>query len=201
MTATLTNPHDKTLFKKSASSRRPKTRQEFLSWNPHDGFKYEWENGNILKLPKMITPEQFFIVKNITRFFQTTQAFKNSDELMPEVKSSTIDTQIRVPDIGYFTSEQQYLMQQGEPVTPLFAIEIISPTDYFYKVDVKLEEYFEAGVKILWHIIPETEKVYVFTAADEVKICKGNAVCSAESIIEGFSMSVNDIFKKIYSKI
>ena len=198
MTAILNNPHDKTLHKKVVALRRPKTRQEFLSWNPHDGFKYEWENGNILKLPKMITPEQFFIVKNLTRFFQTTQAFKNGDELMPEVKSSTIDTQIRVPDIGYFTTEQQYLMQQGEPVTPLFAIEIISPTDYFYKVDLKLEEYFEAGVKILWHIIPETEKVYVFTAADEVKICKGDTLCSAESVIEGFSLSTKDIFKKLY---
>ena len=201
MSASLAIPFDKTLVKKLASLRRPKTRQEFLAWNPHDGFKYEWENGNILKLPKMITPEQFYIVKNLTRFFQTTQAFKKGDELMPEVKSSTIDTQIRVPDIGYFTSQQQYLMEQGEAVTPSFAIEIISPTDFFYKVDMKLEEYFEAGVKILWHIIPETEKIYVFTASDEVKICKGDAICSAEPMIEGFSLSTNDIFKKSFQKI
>jgi Uma2 family endonuclease len=196
MTATLAAPSEKAMTKKPSVSRRPKTRQEYLTWNPHDGFKYEWDNGSLIKLPKMITPEQFYIVKNLSRFFQTTQAFKNGDELMPEVKSATTDTQVRVPDIGYFTHEQQFLMQQGEAVTPRFAIEIISPTDYYYKVDLKLEEYFEAGVKILWHIVPETEKVYVFTASDTVKICKGTVLCSAEPIIEGFTISVNDIFKK-----
>jgi Uma2 family endonuclease len=197
MTAAIALPQEKSTFKKSPSMRRPKTHEEFLHWNPRDGFKYEWDNGNILKLSKMITPEQFYIVKNLTRFFQKTKAFQNGDELMPEVKSSTIEEQVRVPDIGYFTQKQQFSMQNGEAVTPAFAIEIISPTDYFSRVDLKLEEYFKAGVKVLWHIIPETEKIYVFTAADEVKICKNEVLCSAESVIEGFSLSVNDIFKKM----
>ena len=52
--------------------RLPKTLAAFLQWNPRDGFKYEWENNQLIKLSEMLTPEQFHIVKNLTRLFATT---------------------------------------------------------------------------------------------------------------------------------
>lgn len=181
---------------KTLSPRKPKTVEDFLVWKPRDGFKYEWVNGNILKLPKVITPEQFHIVKNLTRLFSTTDAYKTGAELMPEVKTLTVNEQVRVPDIAYFTTQQQIEMSNGDAPVPLFAIEIISPNDILEKVDLKLEEYFKAGVQVLWHILPTLEKVYIYTSPLHVTVCKGNIVCSAETVIAGFSLPAKDIFKK-----
>jgi Uma2 family endonuclease len=181
---------------KIPSVRKPKTVEEFLAWKPRDGFKYEWVNGNILKLTKMITPEQFHIVKNLTRLFSTTDSYKTGAELMPEVKTLTINEQVRVPDIAYFTAQQQVEMANGGAPVPLFAIEIISPNDILEKVDLKLEEYFKAGVQVLWHILPTLEKVYIYTSPLQVTVCKDTIICSAESVIPGFSLAAKAIFKK-----
>jgi Uma2 family endonuclease len=176
--------------------RRPKTMAEFLMWKPRDGFKYEWVNNNILKLPKMITPNQAHIVDNLLRTFTKTKAYENGDSLLPELKSVTLEEQVRAPDIAYVSYKERIEMANNKTPTPRFVIEIISKTDSLYDVDLKLEEYFKAGIQVLWHILPDSEKVYVYTSPIQVTVCKDNIVCSAESVIEGFSISAKAIFKK-----
>ncbi len=176
--------------------RRPKTMAEFLIWNPRDGFKYEWINDNILKLPKMITAKQAHIVDNLLRAFTKTKAYANGDSLLPELKSVTLEEQVRAPDIAYVSLKERVAMAENKTPTPRFVIEIISQTDSLYDVDLKLEEYFKAGIQILWHILPDSEKVYVYTSPIQVTVCKDNISCSAESVIEGFSIPAKAIFKK-----
>jgi Uma2 family endonuclease len=176
--------------------RRPKTMNEFIIWNPRDGFKYEWVNKNILKLPKMITPKQAHIVDNLLRFFTKTEAYQNGDSLLPELKSLTLEEQVRAPDIAYVSLKERIAMAENKAPTPRFVIEIISQTDSLYDVDLKLEEYFKAGIQVLWHILPDSEKVYVYTSPIQVTVCKDSILCSAESVIEGFSMPAKAIFKK-----
>ena len=174
----------------------PLTFEEYLPWNPKDGFKYEWVDGQLLKSEKMITEKQFHIANNLTRFFARLKAYQEGNSFLPEVKSLTIGKQVRVPDLAYFTVNQQVAMANGQIQTPLFAVEIISETDDAIHVETKLEEYFSVGVRVVWHIIPDFEKVYVYTSPIEVSVCRGAAMCSAESVIEGFSLPTSDIFKK-----
>ena len=190
-TATIDNP--KKVIKPRL--RLPRTAAEYLNFNPKNGFKYEWVKGKLLK-STMIKPEHYFIVNNLMRFFVATKAFIAGDSLMPEVKSLTTFNAYRVPDLAFFTLHQVRLMVEKKAQTPLFAIEIISEFDDLIKVEEKLEEYFEAGVSMVWHIIPELEKVYVYTAPDKNIICRGTALVSAEPIIEGFTLAAKDIFKK-----
>ena len=75
-------------------------------------------------------------------------------------------------------------------------MEIISEHDKINKVFKKLEEYFRAGVKVLWLIFPQLEKVQVYTAPEQVTICKGATLCSAESVIPGFAISAAKLFDK-----
>ena len=175
--------------------RLPRTATEYLSFNPRNGFKYEWVKGKLIKRT-MIKPEHYYIVNNLMRKFVTTKAFAEGHSIMPEVKSLTTFNDYRVPDVAFFTLQQERLMVEKKAQTPLFAIEIISEFDDLIKVEEKLEEYFEAGVQMVWHIIPELEKVYVYTAPDKNIICRGDALVSAEPIIENFTLIAKDIFKK-----
>ena len=182
--------------KESFKARRPKTLAEYLPWNPRDGFKYEWVNSNILKLPKMITPEQAHIADNLMRFFVKTKAYSAGDSFMPELKSLTIGEQVRVPDIAYVTAKQLWEMSQKKAPTPLFVVEIISDSDGVMHIETKLEEYFQAGVQVLWHILPEFEKIYIYTSPENITVCRGNTLCSAESVVKGFVLPAKDVFKK-----
>jgi Uma2 family endonuclease len=101
---------------------------------------------------------------------------------------------MRRPDIAYLTKEQIQLGRKGKDVIPEFVIEIISETDQFYKIEEKITEYFKAGVKVIWNIVPEHKLVYIYTSRKTVKICSDNDICSADPVLPDFTIAVNDIF-------
>ena len=175
--------------------RKPRTVGEYLNFDPRDGFKYEWVNGKLIKRT-MLKKEHYYIINNLTRFFATLSAYAEGHSVQPEVQSATTNEDYRVPDLTYFTLEQQRLMYAGVSQTPPFLVEVISKNDDLIKCEEKLDEYFTAGVQIVWHIIPEFEKVYVYTSFDDVIICRGNTIASAESVVKGFALPAKDIFKK-----
>jgi hypothetical protein len=61
-------------------------------------------------------------------------------------------------------------------------------------VQQKTEMYLNTGVKIVWLIYPNTKNVTVWEGKS-VTFCKENDLCSANSVIQDFEISVNDIFK------
>lgn len=74
--------------------------------------------------------------------------------------------------------------------------EIINNDDTFSRTVFRLDEYFDAGVKAVWHIFPENETVYVYTAADEVQICRGEKIGSGTPDVVDFEITAKDIFRK-----
>ena len=77
---------------------------------------------------------------------------------------------------------------------PEFVIEVISETDKSYRIEEKLTEYFKAGVKVVWNIIPEQEVVYVYTSRRDVTIYLDDDVCSASPVLPDFTISANALF-------
>lgn len=197
--ATAASAGEETSGKKNRRRRRgqlPGTLEEFLLWKPEDGYKYEWNNGVLEKSVKMITPKQLYLVDRLTGVLEKVKP-KAGGRLVCEVQNRTSPTRIRVPDIAYYTAKEISQAAEGDfhPVTS-FAIEIISEHDKINAVNAKIEEYFQAGVKAVWLLFPEFQKVYVYTGPEEVAICKGEAICSAEKAIPGFSISAADLFRK-----
>jgi Uma2 family endonuclease len=161
--------------------------------NRKDAFKYELVNGKVEKTFRTMNREQYYIVRNLLRHFTQTAAYKNGAELAVETDMETIPKQIRRPDISFCTEEQ---ILTGNYSLSEFAIEIISPTDNFNRVFDKVVEYFEAGMKVLWHIIPEQKAVHVFYSPDLMTVCTGEKEVSAAPVMPDFKMKVSDIFKK-----
>jgi Uma2 family endonuclease len=179
------------------SARLPETLEEFRLWRPEDGYKYEWNNGQIEQFPNMITFENLYIVRRLSRIFQQTPSYGAGDELYTEPESMTSSTQIRIPDMAYYTAQQIWEASQGQtPSVPSFLIEFISDNDHYSKVLAKLEEYFKAGAQLIWLIIPQVSQVYVYTSPVEVTICRDARICSAEPVIPGFAISAADLFAK-----
>ena len=170
------------------------TLEKFLRWKPEDGFKYEWNNGIIEKSPKMIIPANFLIVDQLTRLIQTTIAYSKGAQLLAEPGTMTSSTQLRIPDMGFYTREQMVSAKKGGFPVPGFAIEFVSDHDAYKKVLRKLDEYFQAGTKVIWLVFPELERVYVYTSPVDVMICQGERVCSAAPVMDDFQISAADLF-------
>ena len=158
-----------------------------------DGFKYEWNNGIIEKTPTTMSRAQFYIFLNLNRLFCLTNASKEGGGLGQELEVLTSPTQIRKPDIAYLSYQEA--IDEEEPI-PKFVIEIISSSDNINRVNIKVEEYLKAGVQIIWHIFPSSKTVHIYQTPNNMTICKDGDICSAEPVILGFVISVNDIFKR-----
>jgi Uma2 family endonuclease len=170
----------------------PRTLEEFLVWEPNDGFKYEWNDGELIKFSGM-KKRQYYIYTILNKLF-TKKGYIESSTLIAEPDVMLTGIQMRRPDIAYFTDEQIYQGREGIDVIPEFVVEIISETDQLYKVEEKLSEYFKAGVKVVWNIIPEEQMVYVYTSRKSVKICTDSDICSASPVLTDFEISVNELF-------
>ncbi|MFN8343618.1 MAG: Uma2 family endonuclease [Spirosomataceae bacterium] len=170
----------------------PKTLEEFMVWEPEDGFKYEWNDGELIKFVGM-NKTQFHIFGVLNRFF-ISKGYWKTGTFITEQDVQLTGIQMRRPDIAYFSIEQESKMRQGDDEIPEFVIEIISGSDNANKVEEKTAEYFKAGVKVLWLIYPENKTIHVYTSRKQVQICTDDDICSAKPILSGFELSVNAIF-------
>jgi Uma2 family endonuclease len=167
----------------------PRTLAEFMTWEPEDGFKYEWNDGELIKFNGM-NNKQLFIYGILNRLF-IKKGYWELGTLVCEQDVMLTGIQMRRPDIAYFTLEQEMRCRDGEDEIPEFAIEVISGNDNINKVEAKIKEYYKAGVKVVWLIFPEEKTVHVYTSRRDVKICIENDICSAKPVLEEFEIGVD----------
>lgn len=169
----------------------PRTLEEFIDWEPNDGFKYEWNDGEIIKFTGM-KKEQYIIYDTLNYLFFKT-GYIEQGSLVAEQDIQLSGIQMRRPDICYLKREQARQGREGMEMIPAFAIEIISSNDQINQMEKKLTEYFNAGVQVVWIINPQEALVSVYNSRREVKICMGNDVCSAAPVLPDFKIRVDEL--------
>jgi Uma2 family endonuclease len=180
------------------TSSTPRTLAEFLLWEPNDGFKYEWNDGGLIKFHYM-NRQLLSLISRLYQVFYKTEEFKQGGLLLAEQDVQLTGIQLRRPDIAFFSMAQIEASKGEEEQIPEFVIEVISTNDQIIKVRQKLSEYFKTGaggvpLKVVWLIYPEEKEVEVFTSYKEVKICTGTDICSASPVLNGFEISVQELF-------
>ncbi len=79
-------------------------------------------------------------------------------------------------------------------VPPDVAVEVISPTDVYYEVEAKVEEYLDAGVPLVWLINPDNRSVRVFRAGQPVVQLRATDELTGEDVLPGFRCPVAELF-------
>jgi len=162
-----------------------------------DGFKYEWVHGFVEKSLYAMNVNQLYIVDNLRAAADALRLQDNSiGTLYAESDFFLTPTVHRRPDLAYLTPAQVKAAANNSMPIPAFVVEIISQHDAFKKVNHKLEQYFQYGVQVVWHIIPEEEIVHVYENRNTMRICRGDDLCSAEPAIPGLQISAKDVFRK-----
>lgn len=163
-----------------------------------DGFKYEWVNGQVEKTPRSMDKKQFFIIENLMVLLDTLRYEKKADGRLIVEGDNFFSGAHRRPDLAYYTHEQIRLTQNDNEhtVIPQFIIEVISSNDQMNSVVKKMKNYRAAEVPVVWHIFPNQHEIHVYRGK-QMTVCVGEDICSAESIISGFKMSVNEVLKEL----
>ena len=168
---------------------------EFEQWlsKKKTDYNYEFVRGQAIK-KKAMKQNELFIVQFLTRLFSKTTDYKNGAELVPEIDVYIDDYRKRVPDFACFTAEQIKATRQGTKIVPAFLIELLSDSEGFTDVQTKIQDYFDAGVQVVWYINPKTRTIYSYTSPKIVTIATGADVCSAAPAVVDFRFEVQSLF-------
>jgi Uma2 family endonuclease len=187
-----------TVVRKNRASKKPTTVAEFEKWEAkrNSDTNYEFYYGEIIKKPGMKQLE-FSIIQFLTRCFATTNAYKNYGELWLECDVYIDEFRKRIPDLAYFTKEQIAATSKGEKVVSAFAIEILSPSESLVDIETKLRDYFDAGVKLVWYVLPKTKKIYAYTALNKIEIFIEGQKIIANPVLPDFEIDIEQLFAPI----
>ena len=106
---------------------------------------------------------------------------------------------VRAPDVAFVAKERipaPYQTRGFWPLAPDLAVEIISPSETAYSVEVKVAEYLRAGVRLVWLVYPETQVVIEYSASWQVRRLTKGDVLDGGAVIPGFTMPLARLFRQ-----
>ncbi|MFN0047777.1 MAG: Uma2 family endonuclease [Cytophagales bacterium] len=169
--------------------------EQFLRWEPQTpSFKYEWNEGKVIKIHRKMDPKQNLIYSNLLEAFDVTTLGLKKARLITEVEV-VMNQSFRRPDIALFTKEQLIKAGNNEVVMPEFMIEVISKSDNYPNTLEKTKQYFDNGARLVWHILPSLKLVKVFTSIKNDITCSENDLIPANPVINDLNITVNQLFK------
>ncbi len=185
--------------KRSSAKKRLVSLQSFLAHyaNKEDRYKYEWNQGVIEKTLRSMNRDQSIIQVALMAFFYSNPNFLTLGGLIVELDMyiPQVD-RTRRADLAFLTKQQMEDSLKGDFSVAPFVIEVISTNDKFSEAETKLNEYFDAGVQVVWQVIPVTETVKVYTSPKNVTICSDSDICSAAPALADFQIPAHQVFGK-----
>ncbi len=79
-------------------------------------------------------------------------------------------------------------------VLPDLCVEVVSPTDQAEEAREKVEEYFEAGVRLVWVVYPRLRLVDVFESPGVVRVLRRADELDGGPVLPGFRLKLADFF-------
>lgn len=106
----------------------------------------------------------------------------------------------RAPDAFWILKERYYALSQEERenrfarIVPDFVIELRSKTDSLRKLQSKMREYVENGVRLGWLIDTTERKVHVYRGNKTVEVLVNPATVSGEDVLRNFELDLTEIW-------
>ena len=105
---------------------------------------------------------------------------------------------VRIPDVAFVSWRHfpnRRLPRQPIPdLVPDLAVEVLSEGNTETEMANKLQEYFRAGVQLVWYVYPETRTVQVYTSPSDVRLLAEDDTLDGATVLPGFRLSIREWF-------
>jgi Uma2 family endonuclease len=107
---------------------------------------------------------------------------------------------IRSPDVSWIAQARVAQFSKEEkakflPLTPDFALELMSPSDQLKTIQAKMQEYRDNGVKLGWLINPQQQQVEIYRPAKPVEVVNQPSFLSGEDILPNLVIELDFIWQ------
>ncbi len=106
----------------------------------------------------------------------------------------------RSPDVSWIKISRWNNLTQKQrrgfaPISPDFALELLSPNDRLQDVQQKMEEYLECGVKLGWLIYPNEKRVEIYRLGKDIEVLDSPQSLFGEDLMPGLVVDLDEILK------
>ena len=105
---------------------------------------------------------------------------------------------VRAPDVAFVSKERLgggRVPDGFVEVAPDLAVEVVSPSDTAAAMNAKVEEYFNAGTRLVWVVYPATRSVMVYRSLREIEVLHEGAELDGRPVFNDFGSPVGDLFE------
>ncbi len=108
----------------------------------------------------------------------------------------------RRPDVA-FVSFDRWPRNRRVPrtaawdVVPDLAVEVVSPTNTANEVTGKVRDYFAAGVRLVWVVLPELEQVYVYSSLTAIELVPRTGHLDGGAVLPGLRLPLTAVFEDV----
>ncbi|HEU5115286.1 MAG TPA: Uma2 family endonuclease [Isosphaeraceae bacterium] len=162
---------------------------------------YEVIEGQVREKPQMGAYESVLanvLKKWLDKIVESNQLGQAFTEVLFLIDRET-KLQLR-PDVAFVTAERWPLDRRPPrgkaawEIIPDLAVEVISPTNRTLDDFMKIHQYFHAGVRLVWMVLPSVDQVYVFHSPTKIQVLGRGNTLEGGSVVPGFQVDLNDLF-------
>jgi Uma2 family endonuclease len=163
---------------------------------------YEVIGGVRKELPPMSAREAglgSLLVSYLTMYTLERKAGRAVNETLFDLRP-TVDRSRR-PDVAFVSYDRWPRARlipriSAWPVVPDLAVEVVSPTNTFEEVIEKMQEYFQAGSRLVWVVIPGPSEVYAYTSPTATRIFTRADELTGDPVLPGFRLPLGNLFEE-----
>jgi Uma2 family endonuclease len=108
---------------------------------------------------------------------------------------------MRIPDVSFISWDRfpgrKLPNDKVYRVAPDLAVEVLSDSNTEGEMTLKLDEYFRAGVRLVWYIDPHSRTARVYTARDEMHSIDEQGVLDGQDVLPGFHLQLGELFERV----
>jgi Uma2 family endonuclease len=172
------------------------TAEQFDNYPFEEDKRYELDEGEMIEMTRPAYKHNR-IVQNLNAdlVFYFRQR-KSGEVLNPENLFAISPTTRLAPDLAVILGDHRADLREAKviPIIPEIAVEVLSPSETPRTIHRKMRQYFEAGVKEVWLIDPESRTAEVWTGPrlPEREFADSDTLQSV--LLPGFELPLETLF-------
>ena len=108
---------------------------------------------------------------------------------------------VRIPDVAFISwrrlPNRRVSTEPIPDLAPDLAVEVLSAGNTSGEMARKRQEYFAAGVQVVWQVDPNTRTVEVFTAPDQPTVLHEAQTLEGGAVLPGFTLPLQELFSEL----
>jgi Uma2 family endonuclease len=172
------------------------TAEEFDNYPFEEDKRYELDEGELIEMTRPAYKHNRILKNLIFELEVHVRKNRAGEVLISENLYALSSNTRRSPDVAVILGDRHEELNNAKviPIIPEIAAEVLSPSETPRMIHRKLKQYFEAGVKEVWLIDPDSREVEIWRGATlpDRALVVGEALTSP--LLPGFELPLTDLF-------